>query len=100
MKKKFAVVIYETTRNYGGPEEGGWWYNWESVHRVRLCRTYNRALRLADQWVREWKRRYAGRIGSHWEPLPCNYKNGYHVFNVRVESCPKPLPYQPDTHYS
>ena len=22
------VTIYEVTRHYGGPEEGGWWYNW------------------------------------------------------------------------
>lgn len=20
--------LYATTRHYGGPEEGGWWYNW------------------------------------------------------------------------
>lgn len=23
----FSVAIYETDRAYGGPEEGGWWYN-------------------------------------------------------------------------
>lgn len=22
------VNVYEVTREYGGPEEGGWWYNW------------------------------------------------------------------------
>lgn len=22
------VSVYEVTRHYGGPEEGGWWYNW------------------------------------------------------------------------
>jgi len=25
------VNVYETTRHYGGPEEGGWWYNWNSL---------------------------------------------------------------------
>ena len=23
------INVYSTTRHYGGPEEGGWWYNWE-----------------------------------------------------------------------
>ena len=23
------VNVYSTTRHYGGPEEGGWWYNLE-----------------------------------------------------------------------
>ena len=22
------VTVYKVTRHYGGPEEGGWWYNW------------------------------------------------------------------------
>lgn len=22
------IGVYEVTRHYGGPEEGGWWYNW------------------------------------------------------------------------
>ena len=22
------VTAYEVTRHYGGPEEGGWWYDW------------------------------------------------------------------------
>lgn len=23
------VNVYASTRHYGGPEEGGWWYNWD-----------------------------------------------------------------------
>ena len=26
--RKF-VTAYEVTRHFGGPEEGGWWYNWD-----------------------------------------------------------------------
>jgi hypothetical protein len=22
------ITAYSVTRHYGGPEEGGWWYNW------------------------------------------------------------------------
>lgn len=24
------INVYSTTRHYGGPEEGGWWYNWNT----------------------------------------------------------------------
>ena len=34
-KGRWAVTTYRVTRCYGGPEEGGWWYNWWQVHRVR-----------------------------------------------------------------
>lgn len=23
------INVYQTTRHWGGPEEGGWWYNWD-----------------------------------------------------------------------
>jgi hypothetical protein len=26
-KTKFYAVVYEMDRRYGGPEEGGWWYD-------------------------------------------------------------------------
>jgi hypothetical protein len=25
------ITAYAVTRHYGGPEEGGWWYNWYSI---------------------------------------------------------------------
>jgi hypothetical protein len=28
---KVWVNVYEVTRHYGGPEEGGWWYNWNDA---------------------------------------------------------------------
>jgi hypothetical protein len=30
------VNVYETTRHYGGPEEGGWWYDWNQCAESRL----------------------------------------------------------------
>lgn len=29
MPKQY-VTAYEVTRHYGGPEEGGWWYDWQT----------------------------------------------------------------------
>jgi len=36
---RWAVTTYQVTRCYGGPEEGGWWYNWWQVHNVRTFAT-------------------------------------------------------------
>ena len=35
-----VVTLYQTTRHYGGPEEGGWWYNWDS-HRLSIPTLFN-----------------------------------------------------------
>lgn len=33
------MSIYSTTRHYGGPEEGGWWYNLDILeYTVPICR--------------------------------------------------------------
>jgi hypothetical protein len=29
------VVVVRIDRCYGGPEEGGWWYDWRSIEEVR-----------------------------------------------------------------
>lgn len=31
------VAVVETTRCYGGPEEGGWYYDWSDVKEVLPC---------------------------------------------------------------
>jgi hypothetical protein len=30
------VSEYHVSRHYGGPEEGGWWYDWDSYQRT-IC---------------------------------------------------------------
>lgn len=34
MKKTFIVAAYDCGQEYGGPEEGGWWYDAGSLVRV------------------------------------------------------------------
>ena len=41
----FLVVATGTSRHYGGPEEGGWWYDRESVLEVRRAFTLEQGLR-------------------------------------------------------
>jgi hypothetical protein len=31
MKKHLYITVYHQYRAYGGPEEGGWWYDWTEV---------------------------------------------------------------------
>lgn len=42
------VNVYEVSRHYGGPEEGGWWYDaGHVVHSFQLT-SYNQAQALAE----------------------------------------------------
>lgn len=33
--QRFFVVVTHQDRRYGGPEEGGWWYDWTTIEDVR-----------------------------------------------------------------
>jgi len=50
----FYVVVYNVSRNYGGPEEGGWYYDWTSILEVRKVWNWKSALKT----VRELKEDY------------------------------------------
>jgi len=37
------ITAYAVTRHYGGPEEGGWWYNWYTpIKTVTLPKSHRR----------------------------------------------------------
>jgi hypothetical protein len=58
----FYVVTYEITRHYGGPEEGGWWYDWTSINEVARVFTF----RQAREAVRRFRDEYPTcRRGRH-----------------------------------
>lgn len=47
--------VYIENRSYGGPEEGGWWYDTGEVYRSIPCTTFKRAKRaktLVDRWCK------------------------------------------------
>ena len=45
---KYVVAFYAVDRAYGGPEEGGWWFDTgELVHLHQVCLTEAAASRLA-----------------------------------------------------
>lgn len=58
--------VYEVTRNYGGPEEGGWYYNHmdciESYDVSRL--SYPKMLELLAELLKRWEEVAVGDIYS------------------------------------
>ena len=55
------VTAYRVSRHYGGPEEGGWWYNWwEPLESVRLLSPV---------------RAYQGRKWEIYPPMPVRAEN-------------------------
>ena len=51
----FLIVAYGVSRHYGGPEEGGWWYDWTAILEVRVAYTLIGGLRHA----RELREKYS-----------------------------------------
>ena len=59
-RTRFVVALYEIDRAYGGPEEGGWWYDTGDLCRVvavspteaRACELAQRANRLLHRLQR------------------------------------------------
>ena len=57
----YAIAV-RTTRHYGGPEEGGWWYDWNQIEEVRRAFTYRQLL----THVRELRSEYpTSKYGRH-----------------------------------
>lgn len=59
----YVVGLYELDRQYGGPEEGGWWYDSGELVRImavthgaekasQLCRRANHLLRFVQRSLR------------------------------------------------
>jgi len=55
-KNKMFVSVYSVSRHYGGPEEGGWWYDWyqhvaTTPRRVKACRLLKVRSRLEKKFA-------------------------------------------------
>lgn len=49
----FYVIVYGITQHYGGPEEGGWYFDFQRVLDVRKVWTVRQAL-LTIKQLKEW----------------------------------------------
>lgn len=52
--RPFYLVVEGISRHYGGPEEGGWWYDWREVLEVRRAFTLSEGLRQMRQLREEY----------------------------------------------
>ena len=50
------VTVYSKSEEYGGPEEGGWWYTQYHPVETKRCRK--------KRQVREWERKFEDRFCS------------------------------------
>lgn len=74
----WVVAAYELDRHYGGPEEGGWWYNSGELRRVlKVCHREDEAYRLA--------RRLNKIIGKMQEGRPNIYSMAYQGGQIGIE---------------
>lgn len=66
------ISIYRVSRHYGGPEEGGWWYDWYThvktlPRRVKAHRVEQVKKRLAKMFpIDRPTRRYRVNGGADW----------------------------------
>lgn len=64
------VNVYEASRDYGGPEEGGWWYEVGYPHEWKRSDSRAEAIELRDQLVELYPRtgkRASVLGGDDWE---------------------------------
>lgn len=62
----YFVTVYDFGRGYGGPEEGGWWFDTGQPIEHRICRSYDEACELRD----ELRNGEYARTGNAYSVLP------------------------------
>lgn len=51
--KPLYIALASYTRHYGGPEEGGWWYNWCELKEVERMFSIESAMKVAKRMQEE-----------------------------------------------
>ena len=85
----YILAIYEIDRQYGGPEEGGWWFDsGELIRVVKTFRTEQEAFekcRRANILLRKLQ-------GNHLSVNSVNYTGGRYAFDVYKDIAPSHYP--------
>lgn len=87
----FVVAIYDRNQAYGGPEEGGWWYECGDLVKVsRVFDDQDRACRYAARMSERFDRlRRKARLPLYWSAI---YGGGHYGARVFENEAP---PYYP-----
>lgn len=73
LEEKVVVSIYGIAQCYGGPEEGGWWYDHLRLEAYRICKTEEEARetkRQMREFVDQKNEEYKANKYRHYEALP------------------------------
>jgi plasmid replication initiation protein len=89
MAQKYILAFYELDRCYGGPEEGGWWYDvGQYVRPLAIVANEEQAYKLANRAndLLDFLQRKKRGIGS------MAYSGGRHRVEVYLNEAPKYWP--------
>ena len=88
----YIVAVYDTGLKYGGPEEGGWWYDaGRLVRMVRMFRSEQRAYDYAQKLnARLRSREFGPNKGKH--EYTSVLSEGEVAAQVHENSCPEFFP--------
>lgn len=91
--KFFCVSVYLSDRAYGGPEEGGWWYNCGEpvleygVH-TRIFKTYQEARELQEHL----EKNLLPILNKGRRPVSSVLSNGVYTIQIDEDEYPSPYP--------
>lgn len=93
-KQFWTVAFYEADRAYGGPEEGGWWYDCGTLLKVyRSVRDMDKAHELARRANRHLARQREYMLAQGQLPIySVNYSGGHIVARVYGGNAPEYYP--------
>ena len=88
-RTRYVIALYEIDRAYGGPEEGGWWYDTGELRRLlKVVRTEHGAETVAAR-----ANRLLDRLQRHRRSVSSMaYAGGRHAACVFEETAPRHFP--------
>ena len=110
--KLVYVSLYETERAYGGPEEGGWWYDEYKLEGSKAFTDEEEALDYRD-WLRD-KIKKEQSLGHRYnrpihsadgfenlpdDQIPIGFSGNARDYEVRIEDSPGEMARRPAPHY-
>lgn len=91
MTTKYIVAVYLRDRRYGGPEEGGWWYDTgELVRPLIVTGNEGEAVRYADRLNRRLERT----LNKDRRPISSVLSEGCYYAEIHENVAPGHYPVQ------
>jgi len=92
---RYVIAVYELDRSYGGPEEGGWWYDTGSLVRIhKVVKSEDQAYKIA----RRLNQGLAHKRFATGQPSPgissVAYQGGHLAARVFERTAPEYFPQQ------